>query len=144
MAILFASLPFPRYLSPRANFQRRFFMLTVQQNKSVLTMSSRELSKLTDKRHDNTLKNIFTHNLTPPVLFICLLIDRFFFAFASDSLIASFSSHPFSRFSISVAAITLRIRSSSGVHHSTNSRADFQKSSRGTLLGCLAINTPFY
>lgn len=34
-----------------------FFMLPILQNQ-VLTMSSRELSKLTDKRHDNTLKLI--------------------------------------------------------------------------------------
>ena len=33
-------------------------MLPILQNNSVLTMSSRELSKLTDKRHDNTLKLI--------------------------------------------------------------------------------------
>ena len=58
MAILFASLPFPRYLSPRANFQRRFFMLPILQNNSVLTMSSREIAKLTGKRHDNTLQLI--------------------------------------------------------------------------------------
>ena len=33
-------------------------MLPILQNNTVLTMSSRELSKLTDKRHDNTLKLI--------------------------------------------------------------------------------------
>lgn len=33
-------------------------MIPILQNKTVLTMSSRELSKLTDKRHDNTLKLI--------------------------------------------------------------------------------------
>jgi phage antirepressor YoqD-like protein len=45
----------PQVLPPRLT--KGLFMLPILQNQ-VLTMSSRELSKLTDKRHDNTLKLI--------------------------------------------------------------------------------------